>query len=755
MISRFSTLLFFILPLFSFAQKGDIRGSVIDGQNGEPIIFTNVTLKGTTLGSTTDVNGFFAISDVPTGQYTLTCSSLGYDTANITINVVGNQIVNQKITLNHISVQLQDVQVNAQREEKKTETQISLTKITPKEIDKIPAVGEADIAQYLQVVPGVVSTGDQGGELFIRGGAPIENKVLIDGMTIYNPFHSIGLFSVFETDIIRSANVQTGGFNAEYGGRLSAVIDVATRDGNKKRFGGKISTSPFLSKAIIEGPIKKLGSSGGSVSYILTGKSSYLDKSSKLFYSYIDTAGLPYSFTDGYGKLSFNSANGSKFNVFGFSFNDKVNYQHVSKFNWNTFGVGTNFVLIPGGSNSLVSGFLSYSSYKIALKEADEKPRTSEINGFDLGVNFTYFLPDNGEVKYGFTIGGYKTGFQFTNPLGLSIEENQNTTELSGFVVWKKIAGRFVIEPSVRLQYYASLPAFSPEPRMAVKYNVSESVRLKVAGGVYSQNFISTKSDKDIVDLFTGFLTAPDQELIKTNGDVAKTNLQRAYHAVFGVEADITKSLELNVEPYYKKYGQLINLNRFKIFPTDPNYQIETGQAYGIDLLLKYDHKNFYISGGYSFAYVKRDNGKQVYPPYFDRRHNANLVASYSFGKTKSWEINLRWNLGSGFPFTQTQGFFEYYSFLQNGINTNYTTENGDLGIIYDSTLNGGRLPYYHRLDLALKKTITLSKNAKLEINASVINVYGRENIFYFDRVRYKRVNQLPILPSLGLSLTF
>jgi len=255
--------------------------------------------------------------------------------------------------------------------------------------------------------------------------------------------------------------------------------------------------------------------------------------------------------------------------------------------------------------------------------------------------------------------------------------------------------------------------------------------------------------------LFTGFLTAPDNDIQKTNGEIALRNLQRAYHAVFGVEADLSKQIELNIEPYYKYYGQLISLNRNKIYPSDPDFEIETGNAYGLDLLLKYDYKNLYVTTGYSLGYVTRFNGQQEYPPYFDRRHNANVVVSYSFGKNRSWTFDTRWNLGSGFPFTKTQGFYEYLSFLQSGINTDYTTANGDLGIIYDSKLNTGRLPYYHRLDAAIKKTISFSDRVKLELNASVINIYNRKNIFYFDRVSYKRVNQLPVLPSVGASLTF
>lgn len=754
---RFAPLFILIcsFPAALWAQNATVRGLVFDKGTGEPVLYTNVILKGKALGAQTNEDGLYNIANVPPGSYIIFCTQLGYDSVEIPITVKPNEILNQKIFLEKSAIELQNVNISAIREEKKSETSVSMTRITAKDIARIPSVGgEADLAQYLQVLPGVVFTGDQGGELYIRGGSPIQNKVLLDGMTIYNPFHSIGLFSVFETDIIRNVKVFTGGFSAEYGDRLSAVLDVTTRDGNKKQFGGKIAVNPFLSKVVLEGPIKKINDAGSSVSYMFTGKTSYLDQSSKLFYNYIDTGGLPYSFTDLYGKISLNGSNGSKLSFFGFNFDDHVDYQFVSEYDWKSFGFGTNFVIVPGGSKVLIGGTISYSDYEISLQEGDGLPRTSGINGFDLNIDFTYFVP-NGDIKYGFDIGGFRTELQFYNSLGLKIEQNNNTTELSGFIVYKHIFNeKFILEPSLRLQYYASLPAFSPEPRISLKYNLTENVRLKAAAGLYSQNFISTKSDQDVVNLFTGFLTAPDGQLYDINGEPVNNNLQRASQAVIGVEADLLDNLELTVEPYFKNFGQLININRSKLLPTDPNFEIEQGQAYGLDFLVKYDYRNFYLWVAYSLGYVTRDNGEQEYPPHFDRRHNLNIVASYTWGKDRSWEVDARFNFGSGFPFTLTQGFYEQINFL-DGINTNYTTQNGDLGIVYDDSLNTGRLPYYHRVDIAIKKKIQIAENSMLELNASVINVYNRENIFYFDRVNYERVNQLPILPSIGASLTF
>ena len=237
-----------------FAQTGDIRGFVYDKENGEPIMFCNVIVEGLSLGASTDVNGFFNISDVPSGQHTLFVTYIGYDSLRQEVVLKDKQILNQKLEISPSSVQIETVTVSADRQEMKTEVKVSVTKVTPKDIKIIPSIGgEPDLAQYLQVLPGVVFTGDQGGQLYIRGGSPIQNKVLLDGMIVYNPFHSIGLFSVFDTDLMRNADIYTGGFGAQYGGRISSIMDIRTKDGNKNRLAGKVSTNTFGSKLMLEG----------------------------------------------------------------------------------------------------------------------------------------------------------------------------------------------------------------------------------------------------------------------------------------------------------------------------------------------------------------------------------------------------------------------------------------------------------------------------------------------------------------------
>ena len=184
----------------------------------------------------------------------------------------------------------------------------------------------------------------------------------------------------------------------------------------------------------------------------------------------------------------------------------------------------------------------------------------------------------------------------------------------------------------------------------------------------------------------------------------------------------------------------------------DPDFETEKGNAYGIDVSFSRQTAKTYLWATYSLGYVKRDDGEQIYPTHFERRHNVNLLGTISLGRT--WEFSARWNYGSGFPFTLTQGFYGQYGLL-DGIDTDVLTGNPDLGIIYSEERNSGHLPDYHRLDMSLKKEFEIKKHLIVEVLASVTNVYNRGNIFYFDRVRYTRVDQLPILPSLTLKIDF
>ncbi|MBL7964888.1 MAG: carboxypeptidase-like regulatory domain-containing protein [Flavobacteriales bacterium] len=767
---RALTLCGILLSLGLAAQTGTIRGFVTDGESGEPIIFTNVYLVGTTIGAATDVNGYYSITRIPPGSYTLMVTYLGYDTLRKEVNVVKDQILTEKLVIKKAAIVMKTFEVTAEKQEAQNQVRTGITKVTPKQIDKLPAVGgEKDLAQYLQVVPGVVFTGDQGGQLYIRGGSPIMNKVMLDGMVLYNPFHSIGLFSVFDNDIIRNADIYTGGFNAEHGGRISSVMDITSRDGNRTRLSGRVAASTFAAKGLLEGPMKKQTDPGsGSSSFLVNFRHSYLDQSSKLLYTYVDSAGLPFSFTDVYGKMSFAGGNGSKFNLFGFRFNDQANYRGVSDLEWTNWGAGTNFVLVPSGSAVLIDGVFAISDYSISLAEGDLPPRTSEINSFNAGLNFKYFVGES-EARYGLELLGFRTYFSFFNDAQQKFSQEENTTEIAGYFNYRWRKNKFVIDPGLRLHYYATLAVMNVEPRIGAKWNVTNNFRLKGSAGRYSQNLVATNNDRDVVNLFYGFLASPT-DLPKTftdeNGEVREVRdpLQRANHYIMGFEVDLSREFTVNIEGYLKDFRQVTNLNRNKIYPDTPQFEdkpaeqrkdflLETGKAYGADMLLKYEKGRTYLWFVYAYTYVYRWDGVQKYNPIWDRRHNINLLASYTFGRHDSWKGSFRWNYGSGFPFTQTQGYHEGNVF-DGGIGTDLTTVNGSLTTLYGD-LNGGRLPSYARVDVNFTKTWKLDDRQVLQMDLGVTNMLDRDNIFYYDRIRGRRVDQLPILPSAGISYSF
>ncbi len=759
-----------------FAQEtGTVRGNLFDKETGDPIMFGTARLLNTDFGTNTDLDGFFSMGSVPVGNYRLVASYIGYDSIAIDIKVVNKGIVYKRIFLEQSAIELTTVDVTADREKARSDVRVSVVQVSPKQIKALPATGgEPDIAQYLPVLPGVVVSGDQGGQLYIRGGSPIQNKILLDGMTIYNPFHSIGFFSVFETEAIKNVDVLTGGFNAEHGGRISAVVDIKTKEGNKKRLSGIASVSPFQAKVLLEGPIKKFNpETGTSTSFLLTGKHSYLNETSKVLYGYAtdtsfysfaskDTSltdltnlGLPYSYSDLYGKLSFVGGSGSKFNLFGFNFSDRFNFLGLADLSWKATGGGANFTLVPSRSDIVMKGLIAYTKYDINLVEQSNAPRKSGINNYIFKMNFTYFGASS-QTDYGFEIGGFNTDFLFTNSVGIQFLQKDFTTEIAGYAkVKKKIGSKVIFEPGIRLHYYASQPKLSVEPRVGLKINATDFLRFKFAGGLYSQNLISTVNEQDVVNFFVGFLAGPEETIYQPGTKTPTTDhLQKSIHAIAGVEVDLSRHIQVNIEPYLKKFTQLISINRNKISSQDPDFVTETGNAYGIDFSLKYESPDWYIWMTYSHGYVNRNDGEQIYPTIFDRRHNVNFLATYAFGHDHVWEASARWNLGSGFPFTKTKGFYQDINF-DDLLYTDILTGNHNLGTILSSKRNGGRLSWYHRLDISLKRTFELGKYSKIEAVASITNAYNRRNVFYVNRITNSRVNQLPIIPSLAVSYRF
>lgn len=773
-------LLFLVITLVgftTFAQDFSIRGFVYDDSNMEPLSDIKVKLLRTDssviAGAFTNLNGGFLIPKLVKGSYILKIESGRFKKAFINVNMTDKyKIYDVQFKLIRNSQDMKEVIVNIDSKDKKNEILIGTLRYNQKSLDRIPSHGgENDIVGAISVTPGVVTTGDQGGQLYVRGGTPIQNKVLLDGMTIYNPFHSIGFFSIFETELVKNVDVYTGGFESKYGGRVSSVMDITYRDGNRREFGGRVSVSPFLAKMVLEGPIGKVTKEKAAPgSYVFSAKHSLLDNTSKSLYPKVnDGKGLPFNFTDLYGKVTFNGDGGTKVSAFGFHNQDSVNYD-IADLKWDASGGGVNFLMVPSGSPMFIRGHVNGSNYQTTFAETAQEPRYSKIGGFDLGFDFSYFLKNESEMNYGFNINGFNTEFVTYNAAKRKIEATNFTTEIGSYFNYRLIKRRWVIQTGMRVQVYASLNTISPEPRLGLKYNANENLRFKFSGGRFSQNFTSASSDKDVVNLFNGLLSAPTnvQEQFVTqfqNVKNTKNGLQYAWHAILGMEYDLGKYWSFNVETYYKYFSQLSNINQNKLYDDVSQFEliddvykkdfiIETGQSYGFDFLAKYSKDRLFLWAVYSYGKNTRWDGFANYAPVFDRRHNVNLVGSYLFGKEKNYELNIRWNLGSGLPFTPTAGYYQGESF-SGGVTSNYVTNNPSAITTLLGGFNSQRLPYYHRLDVTFKKQFNFKNKDVLEMIASVTNVYNRNNIFYINRITSEKIYQFPILPSFGLNYKF
>lgn len=787
MSSQYRYLFLFLLsslPFFLLGQNIQLRGTVVNN-DGEPLVGAVVYIPALKAGAFTNDEGIFSISKLSAGTYQALSTYYGYDTTFQTIVLPEDQsFVTTKFVLNERMVFTDEVLIVGQQTGKinKTEVETGLTRIDPQEIDLLPSVGAPDLAQFLQVLPGVVFTGDQGGQLYIRGGTPIQNMVLLDGMIIYSPFHSIGLFSVFDPDYIRSVDVYSAAYPGEFGGRVSSVIDIKSRNGSFQDFKAKVNINPFTSGAMIEGPLVKSKSGGGGVSYILSARNNYIDRTAQTFYPYVnDTVGLPYNFLDLFGKLTFSDGVNNA-NLFGFRQTDNVNFDFPADIGWEAVGGGGNFQILPAGAGAIVSGFFAYSTYETGLKSQTETfPRASAISGFSGGLEIGYIFNSVDEFAFGTQFMGFSTQYEFTNSFGFITRDQSSNSEAAAFANYKKVIQeersngqtfeRAVIEPSVHFHYYNNQNVIRAEPRIRAKLNFSR-VSLSLSAGTYSQNLMAAVSDRDVVNLFQGFLSAPTSlpDRIKTS------SLQTSWHTLAGIEVELVPNLSTQIEGWHKDFTQLTNINRDKVFPDEPNFITETGKASGVDLILKYRTRNVYAYTNYGLAKVTRTDrilspNPRTYPPVYDRRHTVNVVAAYQSDPfevrdevkrlirpkftERKWEASLRWSLGSGFPFTQTQAYFEKLDFQGNGAQTDIATQNGGLGLILADELNGGRLPYYHRLDLSFKRRWLLDNRILFEGSFNIINTYNRRNIFYFDRIAFEPVYQLPVLPTLGLTIKY
>ena len=270
--------------------------------------------------------------------------------------------------------------------------------------------------------------------------------------------------------------------------------------------------------------------------------------------------GLPYNYLDAYGKISIDAPNGSKVNLYGFDFTDNVKYQVLQQYNWNQYGGGINFIAIPGKTPVLLEGHFAYSYYQVNMDVVNQSPRMSSIGGFDAGLDFTYFFGK--DPRYGLEGSGYHTVLTFFNSVNRNIDYDENTTEAAVYVKYKSVPGKFVIEPGLRMQYYATLANLRLEPRLAIKYNMLPAFRLKMAVGTVFPGPDQHNIQPGCRQPVHWLPCRPPEPAQRIYGKTVKTRLQLCDQVIVGFEWDILKNLFLNVGGYYKYYPQLTTMNR-------------------------------------------------------------------------------------------------------------------------------------------------------------------------------------------------
>lgn len=767
-----------------FAQSAIMSGVVSEAQSGEAVIGVNVIVSSDSTnfskaafvrGTRTNKFGFYSLPNIPTGVYYLTVRGLGYATFTKRVQVEEpSKAVRENILLRSQDVKSESVTVQAERSTAPTNRTISAVQLQSDFISKMPTIGgEADIFRTLQLTPGIKPGTELSNGVYVRGGSSDQNLILLDGVSVYNPAHLAGLFTVFNNDAIRDVRVIKGAFPAEYGGRLSSVIDLTMKEGSKEKIGGTANLSLVASRLTLEGPITE------NMSFMISGRRTYLDLLLNLFLSETARSTAPsYNFYDLNTKLNYKISDNDHLYLAGYFGNDFLS-QKTSALDFSLiWGNATgNLRWMHIISPSLFTNFSAiYSNYRYNYNEV---PRTgqglsksvSNIQDYTLRGDMQYFPSPEHSIKAGidatlhrFTVANAtdeRTVDEFMKTIGP--DGNADALEASIYAQdeWQ-ITPQLSANIGVRLAYFQRGNHVLPEPRLALTYEVSDALTLKGAAAVTNQ-FLHLLVRNDIT--FPSDTWFPAGEVIKP---------ANAIQYVLGAETELFESEYLfSVEGYYKTMNNLYEF-REDVVPSLVINDVSSltagkGESYGVEFFLNKRIGAFTGWLGYTLSWTTRTfaelNGGKPFFPRYDRRHDISIVLNYKF--SDAWELGASWVFGTGQAFTLPSSQFFFPSnpatgalvvtqdrgVPSNAFRTNYTER------------NGFRLPDYHRLDLNFTHYFTWFG---LPFNASinVINAYNRANPFFFSvsfdpnsvtkpTAIVQQAALFPIIPTIALGFKF
>ncbi|MFH0896036.1 MAG: TonB-dependent receptor [Bacteroidota bacterium] len=719
-------------------KKFTISGYVKDANTGEALIGASIIIKElAATGTSTNAYGFYSIT-ISEGKYTVSSQFIGYETTSV--QIVLKQNTRQEFILIEKASSLTEVIISGEKKEENiTNIQMGVEKLNVKEIQNIPVLmGEKDIVKIVQLLPGVKSAGEGNSGFYVRGGGADQNLILLDEATVYNASHLMGFFSVFNSDAVKDLTVYKGGQPAEYGGRLSSVLDIKMNDGNDKKYHVSGGIGLISSRLNLEGPIVKQKGS-----FAISARRTYADLFLKLSNdSSIRSAKLFFYDMNAKANYKFNDKN--RIFLSGYFGNDVLGMGNTMGINWgNATGTFRWNHLFSDRLFSNTSLIFSNYTYKINVDIGGNKmDLISRIQDYNVKQDYQYFVSTKSKIKFGFNSIYHKT-----IPGEATAESNSSISELNlnNKFAWEnaiyvsheyKPLQNFNLEYGLRLSSFSILGPgdfytynaqgetidtttynsgvflktyYNLEPRVSANYIINNKNSVKFSYGRNTQNLhlLSNSTSGSPTDVWI-----PSSKIVKPE---ISDQVSLGYFRNFK-----ENTYEFSTEVYYKNLQNQIDYKDGA--ETMFNNKVESqllfgvGRAYGVEFFLKKKYGRFNGWIGYTLSRSEKKineiNNGEYYTAKQDRTHDIAIVGIYEL--TKKLTVSASWVYYTGNAVTFPSGKYEVA-----GQVLNYYTER-----------NGYRMPDYHRLDIGV--TWQRKKTEKFESswNFSLYNAYGRENAY-------------------------
>jgi len=729
-----------ITILFSaslFAQDHfTISGTIKSKKNGETVI--GATIKAGTAGTVSNEYGFYSIT-LPKGAHTLEVSSLGTLTKKVDVTLDKNMLLN--IAVEEESRSLDEVTIKSTASGRSISgTQMGVERLSTQEIKNIPVLmGERDLLKTVQLLPGIKSAGDGNSGFYVRGGAADQNLILLDEAPVYNASHLLGFFSTFNSDAIKDMTVYKGGMPAQYGGRLSSVLDIKMNDGNNQDYAVSGGIGLISAKLNVEGPIVKDKSS-----FLITGRRTYADAFLKLSPDSTINQNRLY-FYDLNMKLNYTLSDKNKLYLSGYFGQDQLGVGKTFGLSWgNATGTARWNHVFNSKLFSNTSLIFSNYNYKIKIRAgANDFEIYSQIRDWNLKEEFQWYLNSQNSIRFG------------VNSIFHTLRPGEITASGTSSVNSTKLQQRYSLENSafatntwkatdkITITYGARLTAFSimgkgdfydinsmgmvtdtmsyksgevvktyvnPEPRMAASYefNDATSVKASYVRNVQNMHLISNSTSNNPTDKW----------LASTN--IIKPEIADQYSVGYYKNLAENK-YELTLETYYKSMQNQIDYrNGADIYVNSDAIETQLlfgkGRAYGLEMQLKKKAGRWTGWVSYTLSKTERKidgiSNDNWYNARQDRTHDIAVVSSYQL--TKKWTLSGNWIYYTGNAITFPAGKYN----VNNQV------------VFYYTDRNGYRMPAYHRLDLGATCLLKQTKRRTSELSFSVYNAYGRENAY-------------------------